>query len=112
LMIARADALITHGGHGTLSLALALAVPTLVVPTSAEHAINAKRLRGAGTIASTNPKVIRATIGDQLAALLRDRKGDSARARLAASLARYDGARDAALVVQQVARRRPPEGRW
>jgi UDP:flavonoid glycosyltransferase YjiC (YdhE family) len=110
--IAGADALITHGGHGTLSLALALAVPTLVVPTSVEQEINAKRLHGVGAALPPNPGAIRATVGDQLAALLRDRAGDPARARLAASLAKYDGARDAALVVHRMAQGPLTEGSW
>jgi len=110
--IAEADALISHGGHGTLSLALALAVPTLVVPGSVEQEINAKRLHGLGTVASPNPGAIRATVGDQLAALLADRASDPARARLAASLATYDGARDAALVVHRLAQGTPAEGSW
>src|SRR6185295_18936908 len=46
--IAEADALITHGGHSTLSQALALAVPTLVIPVSVEQEINARRLHGVG----------------------------------------------------------------
>jgi UDP:flavonoid glycosyltransferase YjiC (YdhE family) len=110
--IAKADALITHGGHGTLSLALALAVPTLVVPTSAEQEINAKRLHGVGTVASPNPSVIRATIGSQLATLLADRAGDRVRARLADVLATYNGAADAALVVHRMAQHPPAEGAW
>ena len=110
--IAAAAALITHGGHGTLALALALAVPTLVVPTTKEREINARRLHGVGAVASSKPGAIRATIGSQLAALLDDRAGDPARARLAASLARYDGARDAARVVHQLAQTPPAEGPW
>jgi UDP:flavonoid glycosyltransferase YjiC (YdhE family) len=110
--IAEADALITHGGHGTLSLAIALAVPTLVIPASMEQEVNAKRLLGAGAVASPNRSAIRATVGGLLAALLRDRAGDPARARLAASLAMYDGARDAALVVHRMARCPPLGGRW
>ena len=110
--IAEADALITHGGHGTLSLAIALGVPTLVVPTSAEQEINAKRLHGIGIVASPNPSVIRATIGDQLAALLADRASDPLRAQVADSLAGYSGAADAALVVHRLARHRPAESSW
>jgi UDP:flavonoid glycosyltransferase YjiC (YdhE family) len=110
--IAQADALITHGGHGTLTLALALAVPTLVVPTTVERKINARRLHGIGAVTSSNPDAIRATIGGQLAALLRDRAGDPARARLAGSLARYDGAREAARLVQRMAQARLTEGAW
>jgi UDP:flavonoid glycosyltransferase YjiC (YdhE family) len=110
--LANADALITHGGHGTLSQAIALAVPTLVVPTSAEQEINARRLHGAGAVAPHGPGAIRATIGDQLAALLRDRAGDPARARLARSLTAYDGARDAALAIQRTAREPLPEAAW
>lgn len=107
--IAEADALITHGGHGTLALALALAVPTLVIPGSPEQELNARRLHGLGAVAPPNPSAIRATIGGQLAALLGDRAGDPARARLARSLAAEDGARDAALAVQRTARH-PPVG--
>lgn len=107
--IAGADALITHGGHGTLTQALALAVPTLVVPDTREQEINAKRLAGVGVVASPNRSEIRATIGGQLAALLRDRAGDAARARLAEELAACGGADDAARVVEQLARQ-PPLG--
>jgi UDP:flavonoid glycosyltransferase YjiC (YdhE family) len=110
--LARADALITHGGHGTLSLALALAVPTLVVPSSVERELNAHRLHGVGAVASPNLGEIRATIGGQLAALLRDRASDPARARRAASLATYDGARDAALVVHRTAQSPSSERPW
>lgn len=110
--IAAADALITHGGHGTLSLALALAVPTLVVPASVEQEINAKRLHGIGAVTSPHPGVIRATVGSQLVALLGDRASDPARARVAASLAMYDGARDAAQIVHRMAQHRPAEGPW
>lgn len=110
--LARTDALITHGGHGTLALALALAVPTLVVPSSVEREINAKRLHGVGAVASPNPDLIRGTIGGQLAALLRDRATDPARARRAASLATYNGAHDAALVVHRLAQDPPAERPW
>jgi UDP:flavonoid glycosyltransferase YjiC (YdhE family) len=110
--LAQADALITHGGHGTLSLALALAVPTLVIPTSVEQEINAKRLHGIGAVASPNPSAIRATVGGQLTALLADRASDPARARLAAVLATYDGARDAAQIVHRMAQRPPAEAAW
>jgi len=110
--IAAADALITHGGHGTLALALALAVPTLVVPTTMEREINARRLRGIGAVTSSKPGALRATVGGQLAALLGDRAGDPARARLAASLARYNGAREAARIVQQMAQTPLVEGSW
>ncbi len=110
--IAEADALITHGGHGTLSLAIALAVPTLVLPTSPEQEINARRLHGAGAVAALNPSAIRATLGGQLAGLLRDRAGDPVRARLARSLATYDGARDAALVVHRLAQAPPLAAPW
>jgi UDP:flavonoid glycosyltransferase YjiC (YdhE family) len=110
--IAEADALITHGGHSTLTQAIALAVPTLVIPTSTEQEINAKRLHGIGAVASPNRHVIRATVGVQLAALLRDRASDAKRAQHAQSLAGYAGARDAALVVRQLARSAPVEGSW
>jgi UDP:flavonoid glycosyltransferase YjiC (YdhE family) len=110
--ISEASALITHGGHSTLALALALAVPTLVIPGTVEQEINAKRLHGAGAVASPNASAIRATIGPQLTALLRDRAGDAARARLASSIASYDGARDAALVVHRLARCPPLGGSW
>lgn len=110
--LAEADALITHGGHGTLSLALALAVPTLVVPISVEQEINARRLRGIGAVAPPDPGAIRATVAGQLPALLRDRASDPARARFAASLASYDGARDAAVVVHRMAQEPPAEGSW
>jgi UDP:flavonoid glycosyltransferase YjiC (YdhE family) len=110
--IAEADALVTHGGHGTLSQAIALAVPTLVIPTSAEREINARRLHGVGAVASPNLSEIRATIGNQLVALLADRAGDPARTRLASLLATYDGARDAALVVHRVAQTPPIGGDW
>jgi len=107
--IAEADALVTHGGHSTLSLALALAVPTLAVPSSIEQEINARQLHGIGAVASPNRSELRATIGGQLAALLGDRAGDRARARRAAALATYDAARDAARVVERLARE-PPLG--
>lgn len=110
--LAAADALITHGGHGTLALALALGVPTLVVPGSLEQEINARRLHGVGVVASPNQGAIRAAIGGQLATLLRDRANDPARARLASSLATYDGAREAALVVHRLAQSPPAEGSW
>jgi UDP:flavonoid glycosyltransferase YjiC (YdhE family) len=103
--LAAADALITHGGHGTLSLAAALAVPTLVIPETPEQEINARRLHGLGAVAVGSPdrRTLRTTAGAQLAALLRDRAGDPVRARLARSLASYDGARDAAGVVGRLA---------
>lgn len=110
--LAEADALITHGGHGTLTLAAALGVPTLVVPGSLEQEINAKRLHGAGAVASPIPSELRAGVGDQLAALLHDRAGDAARVQLARSLAMYDGACDAALAVQRLAQTRPAEASW
>jgi UDP:flavonoid glycosyltransferase YjiC (YdhE family) len=110
--IAEADALVTHGGHSTLTQAIALAVPTLVIPTSVEQEINAKRLHGIGAVASPNSNVIRATVGIQLAALLRDRASDAKRAEHAQSLAGYDGARDAALVIRRLARSAPAEGAW
>ncbi|HSK01350.1 MAG TPA: nucleotide disphospho-sugar-binding domain-containing protein [Kofleriaceae bacterium] len=110
--LAEADALITHGGHGTLSLAAALAVPTLVIPETPEQEINARRLHGVGAVAigSRSRRALHVTVGDQLAALLRDRAGDPVRARLARSLASYDGAGDAALVVGRLAEAPPRAG--
>lgn len=101
--LAEADALITHGGHGTLTQALALAVPTLVVPTSVEQERNARRLYGIGAVGSSIPAVLHATLGYQLAALLLDRAGDPDRDRVARSLAAEDGAREAALAVRRIA---------
>src|SRR5262249_27225873 len=94
--LCRADALITHGGHGTLVQALCIGIPTLVVPTTRERELNASRLRGIGEVASPNPSQMRATIGAQLAALLADRSRDAQRARIAASLATLGGANQAA----------------
>jgi UDP:flavonoid glycosyltransferase YjiC (YdhE family) len=110
--IAEADALITHGGHGTLTLALALAVPTLVIPATPEQEINARRLLGVGAVASPNRSEIRASVAGQLAALLGDRAGDAPRARLASSLASHDGAADAARLVERLAQLPPLGGAW
>jgi len=100
--IAGADALITHGGHGTLYQALAIGVPTLALPDSVEQEVNARRLHGVGAVVARSAGAIR-TVGAQLAALLQDRAGDPARAELARSLAAYDGAREAAIAVQRLA---------
>lgn len=110
--LAETDALITHGGHSTLALALALAVPTLVIPTSIEQEINVKRLHGVGIVAPRTPDERHASIGGLLAALLRDRAGDPARERLARSLATCGGAREAALAVQRTAQEPPLGGAW
>lgn len=107
--LCRADALITHGGHGTLVQALCTGIPTLVVPTTLERELNAQRLRGVGEVAPPNRSQVRATIGAQLLALLHDRSRDSARERLATSLSALGGANSAAVVIDQLARASLPE---
>lgn len=71
-VMARAAAVITHGGHGTVIKALAAGVPLLVLAHGRDQADNATRvrLRGAGRTASR--KASTATIRRHVQALLDD----------------------------------------
>ena len=100
--LAAADALITHGGHGTLLQALAVGIPTLVVPTTREQELNAERMRGLGEVVAPTEPGLRAA-RDQLAVLLEDRARDRARRRMAERLARFDGAGEAARTIEGLA---------
>lgn len=87
-VLAHADALITHGGHGTVMKALVAGVPIVCLPTGRDQPDNAARLkaRGAGIKLPKRaaPRRIRAAVqtllGDPSYAAAARRLGDQLRA--------------------------------
>ena len=86
-ILARAAAVVTHGGHGTVVRALAAGVPMVVVPHGRDQADNAARIatRGAGVTVrrSASPRQVAAAVSRVLSepsfASAADRLGRSIR---------------------------------
>ena len=100
-VLAHADALVTHGGHGTVMKALVAGVPIVCLPTGRDQPDNAARLkaRGAGIKLSQRaaPRRIRAAVqrilDDPSYAAAASRLGDQLRAESdsGAALAELEG---------------------
>jgi UDP:flavonoid glycosyltransferase YjiC (YdhE family) len=70
-VLPRAAALVSHGGIGTLSLALAAGIPQLVMPLGFDQFDNAARLERLGVAATLLPRRFQGrTVADRLAHLL------------------------------------------
>jgi UDP:flavonoid glycosyltransferase YjiC (YdhE family) len=70
-VLPRAAALVSHGGIGTLSQALAAGIPQLVMPLGFDQFDNAARLERLGVAATLIPRRFQGrTVADQLARLL------------------------------------------
>jgi UDP:flavonoid glycosyltransferase YjiC (YdhE family) len=70
-VLPRAAALVSHGGIGTLSQALAAGIPQLVMPLGFDQFDNAARLGRLGVAATLTPRAFRGrAVGRQLARLL------------------------------------------
>lgn len=70
-LLPRAAALVSHGGVGTLSRALAAGVPQLVMPTAYDQPDNAARVERLGVAASVPSQKYKArTVAEKLTALL------------------------------------------
>jgi len=110
----RCDMVIHHGGHGTYITVLAAGIPSLIVPTYSERESNARRLKlmGAGdyvlpTEDETGEKHV--SHSEFAAAAWRVLKGKEYRAgaeKIARSMARYGGAKQAAELIDGLLRER------
>jgi UDP:flavonoid glycosyltransferase YjiC (YdhE family) len=102
-VMAAADLVVCHGGHGTLARALALSRPLLVSPSVGDMAENAERVAWAGA-GLTVPGRLRhaATIRWAVRALLEDDRYRRRAEQVGASDWARDGAERAAAAVEQV----------
>jgi UDP:flavonoid glycosyltransferase YjiC (YdhE family) len=103
-LMARADVCVNHGGNGTIYQALAAGVPVVGVPTHADQQLQLQLCERAGVgrglpERALTPSALRAAVDAVRAG---GRYGENAR-RLAAAIARYDGARAAARAVMELA---------
>jgi UDP:flavonoid glycosyltransferase YjiC (YdhE family) len=100
-VMAAADVVVCHGGHGTIARALALGRPLLVSPAVGDMAENANRVAWAGA-GLTVPGRLRhpATLRWAVRALLEDDRYRCAAERIAASPWARDGAERAAKAVE------------
>jgi Erythromycin biosynthesis protein CIII-like, C-terminal domain len=97
------DAVIGHGGLGTVLRALAHGVPQLLLPLGRDQTVNAARvgeIRAGIPLPADSPP---ATIRRQLAALLADRSFAAACARVAGRIAGADPDRTAAEALERLA---------
>ena len=102
------DAVIGHGGMGTVLRALAHGVPQLLLPLGRDQTVNAARVTdiqaGIRLSADSPPGTIRR----QLTALLADRSFAAACARVARRIAAAEPDRTAAEALEHLARMTPP----
>jgi UDP:flavonoid glycosyltransferase YjiC (YdhE family) len=79
------DAVVTHGGSGTMLAALAHGVPLVVVPQGADHLLNGRRVADAGAgVCGTEVE----DVPDQLDRVLTEHGYRQAASRIAAEIAR------------------------
>lgn len=108
-LLARAAALVHHGGMGTLALALAAGVPQLVSPINLDHPDNAARLARLGVAAVVPRRRFRAArVADALGRLLGSPAVSERARQLAARMGSESGAEAACDVLEAVARGSPP----
>lgn len=88
LLFDRCDAVVCHGGSGTLLAALAHGLPLLVLPQGANQFWNAERSVELGTGLSIDPGALSgATVGRAVHALVEDERYRARAVRLAAEIA-------------------------
>ncbi|MEU9042631.1 MULTISPECIES: nucleotide disphospho-sugar-binding domain-containing protein [unclassified Kitasatospora] len=65
-LLSRADALIHHGGSGTMLTALQAGLPQLLLPQGADHFINAEALTASGAALSSSSDAVDTALLDRL----------------------------------------------
>lgn len=103
-MARRSDLMVHHGGHGSFQTGLFTGTPAVIIPTYSERESNARRntALGAGEFvvptvdASGEKHVDAAEFGAKVRRVLTEPAYRQAAQRVAASMARYGGAREAA----------------
>ena len=110
LVLPRCDAVVTHGGYGTLTAALTLGVPLVLVPISADQPLNAARCAAIGVGRVTDPRErTPAAIRAATQAVLADRRYRRAAQRVARETRRRPGLDHALDLVEALARDRSPQ---
>jgi UDP:flavonoid glycosyltransferase YjiC (YdhE family) len=103
-MARRSQMMVHHGGHGSLQTGLMAGTPAVIIPTYSERESNARRLAalGAGEFvlptldAAGEKHVDTAEFSAKMNRVLSDPRYREAAQRLAASMAQYGGAHEAA----------------
>jgi MGT family glycosyltransferase len=110
-LLPRCDAVISHGGAGTMLGALAHGLPLLLLPQGADQHYNAERVVAAGAGLSVGPaQATTATIARAVDTLLGDTGLRAGAQRVAAELASMPGPDSAVAHLQALAR--PPATAW
>jgi len=103
LLLPLCDAMITHGGSGSVLGALALGVPILVVPLGADHFHNARRCVAAGVGLELDSDDLKPeSVGDGVAALLDDPAFGSAARRVQEEIRSMPGPADAVPLLEHL----------
>ena len=100
-VLARADAIITHGGLNTVLDALAAGVPLLCLPLAFEQPGIAARLQRSGAGRILSHRAASSQIAEALRELLDDPRFGAEASRLAAEIRQSGGAAEAAEIVQE-----------
>jgi len=101
-----ADAVICHGGHGTVARSLAAGTPLLVCPFVGDMAENAARVAWSGTGLSVPRRLLsRRAVRLAVRRLLREGKFAMKAGEIAAWSETHDGAAAAADLIEEAARR-------
>ena len=96
-VLAHADAVITHGGHGTVMKALIAGVPLVCLPTGRDQPDNAARVKARGAGIKLSKRTGSRRIAAAVQRILGDRSFAAAARELGEQL-RAEADRDAALV--------------
>jgi MGT family glycosyltransferase len=104
-ILPRVDAVITHGGLGTVAAALSHGVPLVCTPIARDQPLNAQRVAelGAGVVvpaATATPALVRAALED----VLSDRRHRAAAERVGAASAKAGGAVSVAADLDELSR--------
>ncbi len=108
-VLARVDAVVTHGGNNTVNETLAAGRPMLVVPFGGEQGDNASRVVHLGAGLRVDPRsMTRAEIRDGVERLLLEKTFRERARAIAASVRERDGAAEAARLLVRLAEERVP----
>ena len=111
LMAKRCDLMVHHGGHSSVMTGLSAGTPAVIIPTITERESNARRLvaLGAGEIvlpvdgADSEKQLDVAEFSTKLNRVLNDPRYRASAGRVAESMRRFGGAREAAKRVERFA---------
>ena len=104
-LLPRCDAVIAHGGAGTMLGALAHGLPLLVLPQGADQYLNGERVAAAGAGLSLAPaQATNATIARAIDTLLGDTRRRAGAQRVAAEIAAMPGPESAVAHLQALTR--------